>query len=247
MKKKLIIEKGFKKVLLEEASNNGIILTPLMLDRFEKYKNMLLEYNKNINLTAITDEYEIIVKHFVDCLECTKYIEKNTNIIDVGTGAGFPGIVICIFFDQEIEMTLLDSLNKRLVFLKDVVDSLKLQKVNIIHGRAEDIAKENNKREKYDYVVSRALANLPVLLEYIIPYIKVNGEAIIMKANNLEEELNNSKNALKVLNCVTKEIYTYNLLIENENFTRKIVVIKKINNTPNKYPRMYGKIKKQPL
>lgn len=245
--KRMIEEQGFKKVLYDESKKKNIELSDDLLNKFEKYKNMLLEYNEKINLTAITDEYEIIIKHFVDCLECTKFIEKNKNIIDVGTGAGFPGLVIAIYFGDDINITLLDSLNKRLVFLNEVIKELKLSKVDIIHKRAEEAAQEVNYREKYDYVASRAVANLPILLEYTTPYLKINGEAIIMKSNNLQDEINNSKKALQILNCSIKQIYEYSLAVREKDFNRNILIIKKEKNTPKIYPRSYGKIKKAPL
>lgn len=245
--KRMIEEQGFKKVLYDESKKKNIELSEDLLNKFEKYKDMLLEYNEKINLTAITDEYEIIIKHFVDCLECTKFIEKNKNIIDVGTGAGFPGLVIAIYFGDGVNITLLDSLNKRLIFLNEVIKELKLSKVDIIHKRAEEAAQEVKYREKYDYVASRAVANLPILLEYTTPYLKIKGEAIIMKSNNLQDEINNSKKSLQILNCNIKQIHEYSLAVSEEEFNRNILIIKKEKNTPKLYPRSYGKIKKSPL
>ena len=247
MKNELITANGFKKVLFDEAKKYDITLTDKMLENLEIYKDMMLEYNEKVNLTSITDEYEIILKHFVDCLKCVQFIEKDKTVIDVGTGAGFPGLVIAIYFDNELNITLLDSLNKRLIFLNEVIERLKLSRVNIIHKRAEEGAQDKLYREQYDFVVSRAVANLPILLEYTTPYLKINGKAIIMKSNNLDEEINNSKNALKTLNCAIESIYEYNLDVNEENFNRKILIIKKEKSTPNEYPRIFGKIKKKPL
>ena len=247
MKNDLITVNGFKQVLFNEAKKYDITLTDKMLENLEIYKDMMLEYNEKVNLTSITDEYEIILKHFVDCLKCVQFIEKDKTVIDVGTGAGFPGLVIAIYFDNELNITLLDSLNKRLIFLNEVIERLKLSGVNIIHKRAEEGAQEKLYREQYDFVVSRAVANLPILLEYTTPYLKINGKAIIMKSNNLDEEINNSKNALKTLNCAIESIYEYNLDVNEENFNRKILIIKKEKSTPNEYPRIFGKIKKKPL
>ncbi|MEG0872520.1 MAG: 16S rRNA (guanine(527)-N(7))-methyltransferase RsmG [Clostridia bacterium] len=243
------IEKiGFKEVLKYEAKQQcNILLNDLTLDRLEKYKNLLLEWNEKINLTAITDEYEIIIKHFIDCLQCTKYIQKGSNIIDVGTGAGFPGVVISIFFENNINVTLLDSLNKRLVFLEEIIKKTNLKNVTIIHARAEEAAKETKHREHYDVVVSRAVASLQVLLEYTTPYLKIGGKAILMKSNSADQEINDSKKALEVLQCKIFNVCTYVLEVGSEVFTRKIIIVEKLCKTPKSFPRIYGKIKKSPL
>lgn len=237
----------FKQVLYEECKKHDIELNDKQLTMLELYKNMMLEYNEKVNLTAITDDYEIILKHFVDCLEIVKYMENDLNVIDVGTGAGFPGIVIAIYFNENIKITLLDALNKRIAFLEEVVKTLELSSVRVIHGRAEEIACNDEYREKYDLVVSRAVASLPVLLEYDIPFLKVGGECLLLKSNNAEIEINNARNAMKILNCKITNIYEYSYNIDDEIFTRKVINIQKINNTPKKYPRNYGKIKKSPL
>lgn len=232
---------------VNQLAMEGIVLTDKMLNALKMYKNLLLEWNDKINLTAITDEEEIFVKHFVDCLYCAKYITKeDKKIIDVGTGAGFPGLVLAIYFPDK-EFTLLDALNKRLVFLEDVIKKLDLKNVKLIHGRAEEIVRINNLYEEYDVAVSRAVAQLPILLEYISPYIKVNGKCIVMKGDNVDEEIKLSSNALKILNLklLKKNLYSYN--VKNEEYKRSILEIKKINDTPKKYPRNYGKIKKKPL
>lgn len=232
---------------VNQLAMEGIVLTDKMLNALKMYKNLLLEWNDKINLTAITDKEEIFVKHFVDCLYCAKYITKeDKKIIDVGTGAGFPGLVLAIYFPDK-EFTLLDALNKRLVFLEDVIKKLDLKNVKLIHGRAEEIVRINNLYEEYDVAVSRAVAQLPILLEYISPYIKVNGKCIVMKGDNVDEEIKLSSNALKILNLklLKKNLYSYN--VKNEEYKRSILEIKKINDTPKKYPRNYGKIKKKPL
>ena len=232
---------------VNQLVTEGIVLTENMQKQLEMYKNLLLEWNEKINLTAITDEEEIFVKHFVDCLYCAKYIKKeDKKIIDVGTGAGFPGLVLAIYFPDK-EFTLLDALNKRLVFLEDVINKLGLKNVKLVHGRAEEIVRIDNLYENYDIAVSRAVAQLPILLEYISPYIKVNGKCIVMKGDNVDEEIKVSSNALKVLNLklLRKNLYSYN--VKNEEYKRSILEIEKINETPKKYPRNYGKIKKKPL
>ena len=213
---------------------------------FFKYMNLLLEWNEKINLTAITDEEEVIVKHFVDCLMCTKIIKDEKNIIDVGTGAGFPGMVLAIYYEDK-EFTLLDALNKRLVFLQEVVNTLKLKNVNIIHGRAEEVARKEEYREKFDATVSRAVAQLPILLEYTSPFIKVNGRCIVMKGDSVQDEIKISSNALNVLKLKLKNTFEYMYTVNNEEYHRYILTIEKNMCTPTKYPRNYGQIKKKTL
>ncbi len=237
----------FKENLIKECIKYGIYLDENKLDKFEKYKNLLIEWNEKINLTAITDEYQIILKHFIDCLEIVKHIEEGSNIIDVGTGAGFPGIVIAIYFEKNVKITLLDSLNKRINFLENVVKDLNLKNVELVHGRAEELAQNQNYREKYDLVVSRAVASLRVLLEYDIPFLKVNGKGLFMKGDNFKEEINDSKNALKLLNSSIDNKFEYKYEVEEETYNRVILEVIKENITSKKYPRMYSQIKKSPL
>lgn len=241
------INGNFKEILKEEANKIDVNLDDYTLELFEKYKNILLEWNDKINLTAITDEYEIIMKHFVDCLEIVKYINITDKVIDVGTGAGFPGIVIAIYFKSKINVTLVDSLNKRLLFLSNVVDELKLNNINIIHARAEELGRNPEHREIYDVVVSRAVAGLNILLEYDSPFIKVNGKCLLLKSDNVDKEIEEAKNCLKQLNlqCINKHLYKY--FINDEEYRRFVLEIKKISNTKEKYPRNFGKIKKNPL
>ena len=247
MKSDLNGKYGFQEVLKEEVNKMGLTLTDEQVKQFEEYKNLLVEWNEKINLTAITEDYEVIMKHFIDCLEVVKYIETGSNIIDVGTGAGFPGLVIAIYFDGKVNITLLDALNKRLLFLQDVVEKLGLKNINIVHGRAEEMAQKDEYREVYDVVVSRAVANLGVLLEYDTPYIKVNGKCLFMKGDKLQEELKDAKKAIEVLNCKVTNNYIYKYNVDDEEYTRNILEVRKYKNTPKKYPRNYGKIKKNPL
>ena len=246
MKNEIMSEEEFKNVLFNECKAREIELDNTKLEMFVKYRNLLIEWNEKMNLTAITDDYEIIIKHFVDCLECTKVIEKEQSFIDVGTGAGFPGMVLAIYYPDK-EFTLLDALSIRLIFLEEIVKSLDIQKVKIIHGRAEEIVRINNMYESFDASVSRAVAQLPTLLEYTSPYVKVNGKCIVMKGDNVEDEINLSTNALKILNLKILNKYHYNFNINNEEYNRIILSIIKTNKTPEKYPRNYGKIKKNPL
>lgn len=238
---------NFKDTLKEEALKMNIELNDNVLNNLEAYKNILIEWNEKINLTAITDDYEIIMKHFIDCLELVKYIDETKKVIDVGTGAGFPGIVIAIYFEGRLNITLLDALNKRINFLQEVVTLLKLDNVTLVHGRAEECAKMKEYREKYDLVVSRAVANLPVLLEYEIPYVKVGGNSLIMKGDNVEQEIEKAKKAFNILNCRIKNKYCYNYFVDEEKYTRVILDIKKSKETNNKFPRNNGQIKKNPL
>lgn len=221
-----------------------IDLDDLQCEKFDKYMNLLIEWNKNINLTAITDKDDIILKHFVDSISIHKYISNNDKIIDVGTGAGFPGIPLKIYNDT-LDVTLLDSLNKRVIFLNNVIDELRLSKIKAIHGRAEEVARNVDYREKYDKAVSRAVANLSTLLEYVLPFIKVGGEFICMKGPNIREELKNAKIALKELGGEIKKIDNFKL--GNSENERNILVIKKIKKINSKYPRKPGIPAKLPL
>lgn len=238
--------KEFIEILCKECKMQDIEITEEQAKKLEIYKDLLLEWNEKMNLTAITDEYEIIIKHFVDCLECTKMIKDEKNIIDVGTGAGFPGMVLAIYYDN-IEFTLLDALNKRLIFLQDVVEKLNLKNVKIVHGRAEEIARKDDFKEQYDASVSRAVAQLPVLLEYTSPFVKVGEKCIVMKGDNVEDEIKLSYNALNTLKLKIVDKLNYNYVINNEEYNRSILKINKSSNTPQKYPRNFGQIKKKPL
>ncbi len=236
----------FIQTLCKECKRQNIAINEKQCVDLAEYKDMLLEWNEKMNLTAITDEYEIIVKHFVDCLECTKVIKDEKNIIDVGTGAGFPGMVLAIYYKDK-NFTLLDALNKRLIFLQEVVNKLGLKNVKIVHARAEEIARTEEYKEVYDASVSRAVANLPVLLEYTSPFVKVNGICIVMKGDSIEDEIKISANALNTLKLKIEDKYNYSYIVNNEEYNRVILNIRKNSNTPQKYPRNYGQIKKKPL
>lgn len=238
---------NFEEVLKQEASNIGIELNNEQITKFKIYKELLLEWNKKMNLTAITDDYQIILKHFIDCLEVVKYIKKGKKIIDVGTGAGFPGLVIAIFFENKVEITLMDSLNKRVVFLEQVVEELDLNNVKLIHARAEELAHKEEYREVYDVAVSRAVAPLNVLLEYDIPYLKVGGKALLLKGNNINEEIKEANSAFSILRCKLSNLYKYTYNVGGEIYSRSIIEIIKECSCDSKYPRPYGKIKKNPL
>ena len=245
---KSLTHEEFINTLMEECKKQNIELDENKAKALKEYKDLLVEWNEKMNLTAITEDYEVIIKHFVDCLECTHLITDEKKIIDVGTGAGFPGMVLAIYYPQ-IEFTLLDGLNKRLIFLEEVINKLELKNVKIVHARAEEAARNENFFESFDAVVSRAVANLPVLLEYTSPYVKVNGKCIVMKGDNAQEELELAKNAMNILKLknVKEKEYKYSYKIDNEEYNRTILYIEKMGNTPNKYPRNYGQIKKKAL
>ncbi len=237
----------FEKELYNQAKNININLDKAKLEKFKVYKDLLISWNEKVNLTSITGDYDIIMKHFIDCLEVIKYIEENKSVIDIGTGAGFPGLVIAIYFDKKVNVTLMDALNKRINFLENVVENLGLSNVKIIHARAEEFGIKEEYREKYDYVVSRAVAPLNILLEYGIPFLKVNGKCLFLKGNKFEDEIKNSNNAFNVLDSKINNIHEYKYMVEKEEYNRYILEIIKNKSTNNKYPRNYGKIKKKPL
>ena len=220
-----------------EINNNQI-------NNYFNYMNLLIEWNEKINLTAITDSEEIILKHFVDSITINKYINKNSNLIDIGTGAGFPGIPIKIIRD-DIKITLLDSLNKRIIFLNEIINNLNLKDIVAIHGRAEDFGINNKFREKYDFATSRAVAPLNYLLEYMMPFIKVGGTCICMKGSNIEDELNISKNA--IIKLGGKVEHKEKIVLPESDIERNIIIIKKVKNTPKEFPRKSGMPKKQPI
>lgn len=226
--------------------NSDIPYSKNSLDKFEKYKDLLIEWNKKINITSIDDEEEIYLKHFIDSVIIKKYviIKEGAKTIDVGTGGGFPGIPLKLV-DNDMKITLLDSLNKRIKFLDEVVKDLNLKDVECIHGRAEDFGQDKNYREKYDYGFSRAVASLNVLLEYVLPFIKKDGLFIAFKGSNFNDEIQDSKNALRILGGKIIDLKEYNL--PDSDISRSLIVIKKIKNTPMKYPRRPGTPNKKPL
>lgn len=221
-----------------------IKLSDEQVKQFEMYSNLLVEWNEKINLTAITEKEEIVLKHFVDSLTISQYINREGKLIDIGTGAGFPGIPMKIYY-EDLNVTLLDSLNKRVIFLKEVIEKLGLKNIEAIHSRAEDLARNPKHREKYDYAVARAVSNLSALLEYLMPYVKVGGRCICMKGPNINEELSLSKNALHELGGEIEKIDNFKL--PNSDLERNLIIIKKVKNTNRKYPRKSGVPSKNPL
>ena len=226
---------------------NSMKFTEEEIENFYKYMNLLLEWNEKINLTAITEENEIILKHFIDSAIINKYIYNAQNLIDVGTGAGFPGMVLKII-NKDLNIVLLDALNKRINFLNEVVQELDLKNIEMIHGRAEELGRNEEHREKHDIVTSRAVANMNVLLEYMMPLVKVGGKCICMKSKNAEEEIETSKNVITILGGELENVEK--IYLENENkekYEREIIIIRKKCSTPGVYPRNPSKINKKPL
>lgn len=229
-----------------KAEELGILLTDNMLIQFQKYYEMLIEKNKVMNLTAITEWNEVVDKHFIDSISLVKAADLTGEkyILDLGCGAGFPGIPLKIVFPQ-LKLVLLDSLNKRILFLQDVIEELGLQKVEALHGRAEDYAKKEEYREQFDYCVSRAVANLTTLSEYCLPYVKVGGKFISYKSGKVKEELSEIGKAMFLLGGKIEDVISFSL--PETEMERDFVVIRKDKKTPKKYPRKAGLPGKEPL
>ncbi len=234
----------FNGKLQQNAEKINISIKEDKVIKFKKYMDLLLEWNKKINLTAITDEDDIILKHFIDSLTIEKYVDPKQSVIDIGTGAGFPGIPLKIMNDN-VEVTLMDSLNKRINFLNEVIKKLDLKNITTIHSRAEDLAKDNNYRERYDVAVSRAVANLSTLSEYMLPFVKVGGKCICMKGSNIDEERKIAEKAINMLGG--KIVNIENFKLANTDNERNIIIIEKIRKTDSKYPRKAGIPSKEPL
>lgn len=228
------------------CNNEGLEFNEDKYSKFIKYKELIKEWNEKVNLTAIVEDSEIIKKHFVDSIKVFKFekLKNATRIIDIGTGGGFPGIPMKIV-NPNSKVVLLDSLNKRINFLNEVIKELSLDNIETIHGRAEDFAKDNKFREKFDVAVSRAVANLTVLSEFCLPYVKVGGYFVALKGPAIEEEMKDAKNAIKTLGGQVEKILEVD--IEGSDLNHNLVVIKKIKETPGKYPRKAGMVTKNPL
>lgn len=216
------------------------------LELLNRYYEMLIDTNKVMNLTTITEYSEVVIKHFADsaAIGCITDMNGNMDVIDVGTGAGFPGIVLKIVYPQ-LSVVLLDSLNKRVNFLKNVITELGLTDISAIHGRAEDIARNKDYREKFDLCVSRAVANMSSLSEYCLPFVKVGGRFIPYKADGCDEEVKTASKAVNILGGKIRKIESY--VIPDTDICRKFVVIDKLRNTSAKYPRKAGLPTKEPL
>ena len=228
------MEKKIEQILIKSE----IKPTKQIVDNFVKYYNLLIEGNKICNLTAITDEDGVVEKHFYDSIFPQKYFSLNANVLDIGAGAGFPSIPLKLVRD-DLSFTLLDSLNKRINFLNNTIQTLNLKNIEAIHGRAEDFAKLSDYREKFDITTARAVANLKVLSEYCLPFVKVGGQFIAYKSGNCEEEINEAKQIIFELGGKISKVIDYNI---GEN-SRKLVIIEKTKETPKKYPRPIKQIK----
>lgn len=233
--------------LLQEGCHQlGLKIEDKQIQQLLKYKDLLLEWNQKMNLTAITDEKEVIIKHFLDSLSCLKIeaLKESGDMIDVGTGAGFPGIPLKVMLPN-VKLTLLDSLSKRINFLKEVSLQLQLEEVNFLHGRAEDYGQDKTYREVYDYAVARAVAPLNVLVEYCLPFIKVGGFFICQKGKALQEELLEGEKAIKILGG--RVVHKEEVSLPFSDIVHSILVVEKTKQTPTKYPRKAGKPSKNPI
>lgn len=236
--------------LINNCKKWNIVLTEKQIKQFDQYYDFLVEWNSFMNLTAITEFDEVCQKHFLDSLSIVKaypdyYFEKNTfQFIDIGTGAGFPSIPIKIVFPN-LKFTLVDSLNKRIKFLNEVIDQLQLSDCTAVHGRAEDLAKNSSYREQYDFCVSRAVANLSTLCEYCMPYVKVGGRFVSYKSEKITEEAEKAKHAISVLGGKSERQVEFTL--PDSDIYRNIYIIQKEKITPKKYPRKAGLPSKEPL
>lgn len=234
----------FNELMISYAKEMSLMFTEEQLNQFYKYMNLLIEWNNKINLTAIVKPKEIILKHFIDSLTINSYIDKNQVLVDVGTGAGFPGVPIKIY-RPDLKVVLVDSLNKRINFLEEVITQLRLEKIETVHSRIEDFGKDNKYRESFDIVTARAVANLSVLSEYLLPLTKVGGKCICMKGSEISEECDNGKRAIDILGGKILKIDNFQL--PSSDISRNIIVLRKTNKTPSKYPRKAGVPNKEPL
>lgn len=235
-----------KSLIINRLTAEGIKITDVQCDKLYRFYEMVIEKNKVMNLTAITDYEEFVIKHFVDSLMIAKVMDMTgaMTVLDIGTGAGFPGVPVKIVY-PETTVLLLDSLNKRLNFLNEVIEELGLKDITTIHSRAEELQAKGKYRESFDLCVSRAVAALPTLSEYCLPYVKPGGKFVAYKAVGADEEIEASKTAIRVLGGEIKE--TAHFTIKDTDYTRVLISIEKIKNTPKKYPRPGGKPGKNPL
>ena len=223
-----------------------IALSEKQMEQFLQYYELLVEKNKVMNLTAITEFDEVVEKHFLDSVSLTKQMDLHQplKVLDLGTGAGFPGIPIKIVF-PELEITLMDSLNKRVLFLQDVISSLQLENIEAVHGRAEEAARNKKYRESFDLCVSRAVANISTLSEYCLPFVKIGGSFISYKSSTIEDELEDGKKGIAILGGKVKDVYKFTL--PDSELQRSFVIIEKEKKTPKAYPRKAGTPSKEPL
>ena len=239
-----MIKQEFFEKMQEKSRELKIHFSVEQLEQFFVYMNLLIEWNEKMNLTAITEPEEIILKHFIDSITILNKLENDAKVVDVGTGAGFPGIPLSIM-NSTLKITLVDSLNKRLIFLQEVVNKLNLQNIEIVHARAEEFGQNKKYRESFDFATSRAVANLSTLSEYLIPLVKVNGKVISMKAADAQDEINEAQKAIEILGGKIEKIDEFNL--PQSDIGRTVITIKKERQTPNKYPRKPGTPSKEPI
>ena len=233
-------------ILRQGIKGFGIEVSDQVISDLKTYREILVDWNQKMNLTGIEEEKEVFIKHFLDSISAVSngYIKDGISLIDVGTGAGFPGLPLKICL-QNIKLTLLDSLNKRINFLQEVSNTVNLKDVEFIHGRAEDFGKNSDYREQYDVATARAVAGLPILMEFCVPFVKVGGYFVCLKGPNANLELEESKAAMDVLGIEFVE--KIDIELPNEELKHNILVFKKIKNTPEKYPRKAGKPAKSPI
>lgn len=233
-------------ILKKGIEDLGLKCSDETIDKFSKYREILVEWNQKMNLTGIEEEKEVYVKHFLDSVAAVKkgYIKDGMSIIDVGTGAGFPGLPLRICLENS-KVTLLDSLNKRINFLSEVCTNINIDDIELIHGRAEDFGKDEKYREQYDIATARAVAGLPILMEFCVPFIKVGGYFVCLKGPNADTELEESRKAMEVLGLEFVE--KIDVELPEIELKHNIVVFKKVNSTPAKYPRKAGKPVKTPI
>lgn len=235
-----------REILKKGLEDLGITASDKVLNNFNIYREILVDWNQKMNLTGIEDEKEVYIKHFLDSVSSVKdnYIKDGVSIIDVGTGAGFPGLPLRICLEN-IKLTLLDSLNKRINFLQEVSNSLELDNIEFIHGRAEDFGKLEEYREQYDIATARAVAGLPILMEFCVPFIKVGGHFVCLKGPNANLELEESKAAMEALGI--EFVDKIDVELPETDLNHNILVFKKVKSTPDKYPRKAGKPSKTPI
>lgn len=233
-----------KELFIKYLNEKEIVLNDEQINKFEQFKDLLIEWNEKINLTTITDENEILIKHFIDSLIPLKYIENEAKVLDMGTGAGFPGIPIKIV-KPDINITLVDAVNKKITYLNDVKENLKLKNIELIHSRAEALARDKKYRESFDIIISRALANMSTLSEYLIPFLRVGGRAIYIKGPNIEQELEESKKCIDLMGGKIIKIEKYTLPTIDLEYN--LVIIEKIKSTPKEYPRKSGTPSSKPI
>lgn len=233
----------FQEFFEQECKKNNLKFEVQKSELLYRYMKLILEWNEKINVTAIKDEKDFIVKHFIDSLTLYSFMKEGENLLDIGTGAGFPGIPLKIYYPEN-EVTVIDSVNKKIMVLKDGIEKLNLQKIEALHVRAEELAKQDNYRESFAIVTTRAVSNLATIAEYMLPFAKIGGKAICMKGPNIEQELQEARKAIQLLGGEIEKIEKIQI---NDEFVRNLIVIKKVNKTDKRYPRGQGKPLKEPI